>query len=162
MLLGFPRCASPNQTVPTGFSSVPPSGPAIPVMATVRVVATIMGASAVIGTCVGFTAGLPYLVVVAALAVYAVTITGESASVTTGTVLAAPPERKGAAMALHSLLGFAFAFLGALAPGVALDLAGGTESQFAWTLAFLTMAAGAAMGPILVLTLARGSVRVQG
>lgn len=126
------------------------------------VVAAIMGASALLGVGVGLTAGLPYIAVVAALAVYAVTVTGESASVTTGTVLAAPPERKGAAMALHSLLGFAFAFLGALAPGVALDLAGGAQSQFAWACAFATMAAGAAMGPILVLTLARRSVPVQG
>ena len=89
-------------------------------------------------------------------------MTGESASVTTGTVLAAPPERKGAAMALHSVLGFAFAFLGSLAPGVTLDLAGGTESPTAWALAFVTMAAGAAIGPILVLALARGRPRVRG
>lgn len=127
-----------------------------------RVVAAIMALSAAIGACVGFTAGLPYLAVVAALALYAITVTGESASVTTGTVLAAPPERKGAAMALHSLLGFAFAFLGALAPGVTLDLAGGTESRLAWGLAFLTMAAGVALGPIFMLVLARGRPRVQG
>jgi MFS family permease len=126
------------------------------------VVATIMGASALLGVCAGLAAGWPYLAVVAVLALYAVTVTGESASVTTGTVLAAPPERKGAAMALHSVLGFAFAFLGSLAPGVTLDLAGGTESPLAWSLAFVTMAAGAAMGPLLVLTLARGRVAVSG
>ena len=78
------------------------------------------------------------------------------------TVLAAPPERKGAAMALHSVLGFAFAFLGSLAPGVVLDLAGGTDSRLAWSLAFMTMAAGVALGPILVLTLARGRASVAG
>lgn len=126
------------------------------------VVAIIMGTSAVLGICVGLAAGLPYLAVVAILALYAITVTGESASVTTGTVLAAPPARKGAAMALHSLLGFGFAFLGALAPGVALDLAGGTDSEFAWACAFATMAAGAAMGPVLLLTLARRGPTVRG
>lgn len=126
------------------------------------VVAAIMGLSAVLGVCTGLVAGLPYVAVVAMLALYAITVTGESASVTTGTVLAAPPERKGAAMALHSVLGFAFAFLGSLAPGVVLDLAGGTDSRLAWSLAFMTMAAGVALGPILVLTLARGRASVAG
>ena len=124
-----------------------------------KVVATIMALSAVVGIAVGLSPGLPYIVVVALLALYGVTITGESASVTTGTVLAAPPERKGAAMAMHSLLGFAFAFLGSLAPGVALDLFGGTSSEFAWSLAFIVMALGAATGPVILFVLAKGQYR---
>jgi hypothetical protein len=51
-------------------------------------------------------------------------------------------------MALHSTLGFAFAFLGSLAPGLVLDAAGGTGNASAWSLAFLTMGAGVAFGPL--------------
>ena len=93
------------------------------------------------------------------LALYGVALTGDSASITTGAVLAAPEERRGATMAMHSFLGFGFAFLGSLAPGVTLDLAGGTGDGLAWGLAFATMAAGAATGPIILFALARGRVR---
>jgi len=121
-----------------------------------RVVATIMGSSAALALAVGLSPGLPYVAVVGLLCVYAITVTGESSSVTTGTVLAAPPDRKGAAMALHSLLGFAFAFLGSLAPGIALDYFGGTTSSTAWFLAFAVMALGVVMGPVVLFALARG------
>ncbi len=124
-----------------------------------RVVTTIMALSAVIGVLVGLSPSLPYMAVVALLALYAVTITGESSSVTTGTVLAAPTEHKGAAMAMHSFLGFAFAFLGSLAPGIALDRFGGTSSAFAWGLAFIVMALGVAMGPVALFALAKGRSR---
>jgi MFS family permease len=124
-----------------------------------RMVGLYMSASAVLGCLVGFTSGMPYLAVVVALACYGITVTSESASVTTGTMLSAAPERKGAAMAVHSLIGFAFSFLGSLAPGITLDLAGGTESGTAWVLAFMTMAAGVAFGPIILFTLARGRAR---
>ena len=124
-----------------------------------RVVAAIMALSAVVAIAVGLSPGLPYIAVVALLALYAVTAMGESASVTTGTVLAAPAARKGAAMAMHSLLGFAFAFLGSLAPGIALDLFGGLASPTAWLLAFTVMALGAAMGPVILFSLAKGRLR---
>lgn len=124
------------------------------------VVSVIMGVSALLGCLVGFAAGLPYVLVVGLLMLYGITVTGESASLTTGTVLAADPQRKGAAMALHSFLGFAFAFLGSVMPGVVLDLAGGTSDATAWVLAFVCMALGAAVGPLLVLGLARRQVRV--
>ncbi|HZD25229.1 MAG TPA: MFS transporter [Alphaproteobacteria bacterium] len=125
------------------------------------VVCTIMLASATLGALIGWSAGLPYLAVVALLALYGMTVTGESASVTTGTVLAAGDERRGLAMALHSFLGFGFAFLGSLAPGVALDLSGGADSPVAWGFAFLTMAAGVAFGPLAVLGLARRGARLM-
>ena len=124
-----------------------------------RVVTTIMALSAVIGVLVGLSPSLPYMAVVALLALYAATITGESSPVTTDTVVAAPTERKDAAMAMHSFLGFAFAFLGSLAPGIALDRFGGTSSAFAWGLAFIVMALGVAMGPVALFALAKGRSR---
>ena len=60
---------------------------------------------------------------------------------------------------LYSQLGFAFAFLGSLAPGIALDLFGGLASPTAWLLAFTVMALGAAMGPVILFSLAKGRLR---
>jgi hypothetical protein len=45
---------------------------------------------------------------------------------------------------VHSILGFTGAFLGPLAVGVVLDLAGGAGSNLAWGLAFIAMGAGSA------------------
>lgn len=124
-----------------------------------RVAASIMAASAVVGVLVGLSPALPFVAVIALLALYDITVTGESSAVTTGTVLAAPAERKGAAMAMHSFLGFAFAFLGSLVPGIILDLFGGPTSATAWSTAFMVMALGAAMGPVILFTLAKGRLR---
>ena len=74
-----------------------------------RVVTTIMGLSAVIGVPVSLSRSLHNVAVVALLALYAVTIIGKSPSVTTSTVLAAPTERKGAAMAMGPVALFTLA-----------------------------------------------------
>ncbi len=121
-----------------------------------RVVVAMMLCSLTIACLVGFAAALPFALVVGLCVLHAVFITCDSASITTGTVQAATPERKGATMALHSFIGFALAFLGSLAPGVVLDLAGGAESQLAWGLAFATMGAGLLLGPLALFLLAKG------
>lgn len=108
---------------------------------------------------VGFSAALPFVLVVGLCLLHGITVTVDSASITTGAVQAAEPARKGATMAMHSFLGFGFSFLGSLAPGVALDLGGGRDSQLAWGLAWLTMAAGAAFGPVAIWLLARRPAR---
>ena len=120
-----------------------------------RCVAVIMLGSALLACGLGLAPGLAYGAVVALVLLYAMTVAGESAAVTTGTVQAAAPDRRGATLALHSTVGFGFAFLGSLAPGVALDLAGGPESRLAWALAFAAMGAGAAVGPLAVWRLTR-------
>lgn len=108
---------------------------------------------------VGFAAALPFAFVVGLCLLHGMTVTVDSASITTGALLAAEAERKGATMAMHSFLGFGFSFLGALAPGVTLDLSGGRESPLAWGLAWLTMAAGAALGPVAIWLLVRRPAR---
>jgi len=119
------------------------------------VVAAVMLGSAALAGAVGFSAALPYGAVVALVLLYAMTVAGESAALTTGTVQAAEPARKGATMALHSTVGFAFAFFGSLGPGIVLDLAGGAQSRLAWGLAFAAMGAGAALGPLALWLLTR-------
>ena len=119
-----------------------------------RVVSLIMGASALVASGIGFSAPLPFLAVVALLFLYVVTVTGDSASITAGAVAEAHRGLRGATMAAHSSVGFCGAFLGPLAFGVVLDLAGG-GSTLAWGLAFLTLGAGVALGPVAIALLLR-------
>ncbi|MFZ0241352.1 MAG: hypothetical protein WAL90_06855, partial [Desulfobacterales bacterium] len=60
-----------------------------------------------------------------------------------------PPGYRGATLALHSTFGFGAAFLGPLAVGVVLDLFG-SQMTLAWGMAYLTMAAGCALGPFFI------------
>ena len=115
-----------------------------------RVVSLIMGTSALVACAMGFSAPLPFTAVVALSFLYAVTVTGDSASLTAGALAQAQPGLEGATMAVHSSLGFSGAFLGPLAFGVVLDLAGGSASTLAWGLAFAVMGAGVAMGPLAI------------
>ncbi len=100
-----------------------------------RTVALIMGASALLCFTIGFTAALPYLVVVLFCVLQGFTVSGESASVTAGALGSAAPGYRGATMAMHSTLGFTGSFFGPLVFGLVLDLAGG-QSVLAWGLAF--------------------------
>jgi MFS family permease len=109
-----------------------------------RVIGRIMLASVAIAVLTGLSAGWPiYVVVVLALA-YHMIIMGDSAALTGGAVAAAASGQRGATLAVHSILGFTGAFLGPLAVGAVLDLAGGDASRLAWLLAMLTMDAGSA------------------
>lgn len=119
-----------------------------------RMATIVMLASAAVSLVIGFTAMLPYALVVLFLMVYGVLVTGDSATITAGTVAAAAPAQRGATMAIHSAVGFATSFIGPLAVGVVLDLAGGNMSLLAWGLAFAAMGLGVALGPLALAWLA--------
>ena len=104
-----------------------------------QVVLAVMTASGIMACLVGFSAALPILVVFSLMALYFLLVMGDSAALTAGLVAAAEPGRRGAAMALHSLLGFGAGFLAPLAFGMVLDLAGGNESVTAWGFAFAAL-----------------------
>jgi MFS family permease len=72
----------------------------------------------------------------------------DSAALTTGALLAAAPDRRGATLSVHSLLGFSAGFIGPLAFGIVLDRAGGANTGLAWGLAFASLGAVAALGPL--------------
>ena len=114
-----------------------------------------MLASAVAAAGFGFTASLPYGWVVILAIAYGALMIADSAALTSGTVLASESGRRGATLALHSLFGFGAGFLGPLAVGVVLDLAGGTGSALAWGLAFASMGAVVALGPLALFLLRR-------
>lgn len=113
-----------------------------------KVISTVMLVSAGLGAAIGFTATLPYLLVVLLAIFYGMLITGDSASLTAGAVGAAPPQLRGTTLAVHSTFGFAAAFLGPLTVGVLLDIFGG--GLLAWGMGFLAMAVACLLGPIFL------------
>ena len=73
---------------------------------------------------------------------------GDSAALTSGVVATAPPELRGATMAVYSFIGFAGALLAPLVFGMVLDLAGGNQSRAAWGLAFASIGIFGALSPL--------------
>ncbi|PWC35106.1 MFS transporter [Azospirillum sp. TSO22-1] len=120
-----------------------------------RFLTVIMLASAAIAAVIGFASALPYGLLAGLALAYGATITADSASLTVGMVGAAGAGRRGAAMAMHSLFGFAGAFVAPIVFGVALEAAGGPESVAGWGAGFLTLAAAVAMGPLFLRVLGR-------
>lgn len=104
-----------------------------------RLVAVVMGASVVIGAGIGFVGALSYPLAVALMAVYGFVVWMDSASLTAGTAGTAEPSRRGATLAVHSMLGYAGGFVGPLLVGFVLDLSGGM-SRMGWGLGFLSIA----------------------
>jgi len=113
-----------------------------------RVITIIMLSSAVLSTVIGFLAGnVPYWLIIGFFIVYGITVTADSASITSGVVAAAPKGYRGATMAVHSCIGFSGAFLGPLIFGVMLDV-GPAISVPPWGLAFVVTGLAVAMGPL--------------
>ncbi|WP_374307893.1 MFS transporter [Dongia sp.] len=109
----------------------------------------IMPASALLSLMIGWSIAWPFAAVLGLLALYTVTVSADSATLTAGAVESAPPEAKGATMALHTLLGFAGASLGPLAAGAILDLFG-ADTRLGWIIAFSAMGIVAGFGPIFL------------
>ncbi|HYG91920.1 MAG TPA: MFS transporter [Azospirillum sp.] len=118
-----------------------------------RFLTVIMLISAAIAAVIGFAAALPFWALAALSLVYGATITADSASLTVGMVGAVGAGRRGAAMAMHSLLGFAGAFAAPIVFGLALEAAGGPERVSGWGAGFLTLALAVALGPVFLRTL---------
>ena len=112
-----------------------------------RVCGAAMIGSAAMAVVIGFCGGLPYGWVAVLMLAYNALIQIDSAALTTGAVLAAQPERRGATIAVHSLLGFAAGFVGPLAFGAVLDWSG-AATGLGWGLAFASLGVVAALGPL--------------
>jgi MFS family permease len=104
-----------------------------------RLVITAMLASILIGASIGFLGTLSYMLAALLLTLYGVVIWLDSSSLTAGTAGTAEPSRRGATLAVHSMLGYAGGFVGPLLVGWILDGAGGM-SRAAWGLSFLAVA----------------------
>jgi predicted MFS family arabinose efflux permease len=110
-----------------------------------------MIASIVLGGSIGFLGSLSYSLAVVLLLAYGLVVWLDSSSLTAGTAGTAEPARRGATLAVHSMLGYAGGFVGPLMVGWILDLAGGM-SRLAWGAAFL------AIGFLVLLALAAFSI----
>ncbi len=112
-----------------------------------RLVRVAMVASALCAAVIGFLGPFSYELAVALILVYGVVIWLDSSSLTAGAAGSAEPGRRGATLAVHSMLGYAGGFVGPLAMGVILDLAGGM-STIGWGLAFLHVTAAMLLGRV--------------
>ncbi len=119
-----------------------------------RVLILVMATSTVMAVVIGAAAGLPYGMIVVLCMVYSVPVMADSAALTAGAVEASPAGYRGATLAVHSTLGFGCGFLGSLAVGIVLDLAGGA-SEGGWLAAFAVIGAGAAVGAVAVAVMGR-------
>ena len=104
-----------------------------------RLIVTAMLASIFIGATIGFVGSMSYALAAVLLTVYGIVIWLNSSSLTAGTAGTAEPSRRGATLAVHSMLGYAGGFVGPLLVGWVLDLSGGM-SQLGWGLSFLSVA----------------------
>jgi predicted MFS family arabinose efflux permease len=104
-----------------------------------RLIVTAMLASILIGATIGFLGSMSYGLAAVLLTLYGIVIWLDSSSLTAGTAGTADPSRRGATLAIHSMLGYAGGFVGPLLIGWVLDLSGGM-SQLAWGLSFSSVA----------------------
>ena len=104
-----------------------------------RLIVVAMAASIFIGATIGFLGSMSYALAAVLLTIYGIVIWLNSSSLTAGTAGTAEPSRRGATLAVHSMLGYAGGFVGPLLVGWVLDLSGGM-SQLGWGLSFFSVA----------------------
>lgn len=106
----------------------------------VRLITLAMLASTAVSIALGWAGTLSYSVAVALLLVYGFVVWLDSSSLTAGAAGTAEPSRRGATLAVHSMLGYSGGFVGPLMIGYTLDLAGGM-SRTGWGVSFGLIAA---------------------
>jgi MFS family permease len=102
------------------------------------IVAAMLASIALSGT-IGFLGSGSYTLAAMLMTVYGIVIWLDSSSLTAGTAGTAEPSRRGATLAVHSMLGYAGGFVGPLLIGWTLDLSGGM-SRNGWGVSFLLVA----------------------
>lgn len=100
-----------------------------------RLIAVAMLGAGVLAFAVGIVGPLGYGLATALVLAWAAFIWLDSSSLTAGAAGSAAPARRGATLAVHSMLGYLGGFVGPFAVGWVLDAAGGM-SHLGWSLAF--------------------------
>src|SRR6266849_5238606 len=108
-----------------------------------RLIWMTMLASGVLTCALGFAAALPSHALVGLIMLHMCLVMSDSSALTAGLVTRIDERIRGAAMAVHSMLGFGAGFFAPLVFGAVLDLAGGNSSPLAWGLAFVSLGVGA-------------------
>jgi MFS family permease len=96
----------------------------------------VMIMSAVMGITLACSTGQSWWLIVALAIGHTIFIMADSATLTAGLVTSAQEDIKGAAMGLHSLLGFSGGLVGPAIFGFVLDLTGSRTSQISWVWAY--------------------------
>ena len=104
-----------------------------------RLISAALIASAVCAALLGLFGTSSYLLAVVLLVIYGPIVWLDSASLTAGAAGTADPARRGATLAVHSMLGYIGGFIGPLAVGWILD-AGGGKSPATWAVVFVGIA----------------------
>jgi predicted MFS family arabinose efflux permease len=104
-----------------------------------RLIHAAMTGSIVIASALAIAGTASYGLAAALLMLYGVVVWLDSSSLTAGAAGTAEPSRRGATLAVHSMLGYAGGFVGPLAIGWVLDLSGGMSAR-GWAAAFLLIA----------------------
>lgn len=115
-----------------------------------RLILIITSLSILMGSILGFSSGVSYTLAVILCMVYGALLTGDSASITAGTVSSAEPGQRGATLAMHAFIGFIGGIFAPPAVGFALDFFGGRGAVTGWGMAFIICALGSVMAFIAV------------
>ena len=102
-------------------------------------VCIVMLTSAVLGIALASSTGHSWWLIVALAIGHAIFIMADSATLTAGLVISAQENIKGAAMGLHSLMGFGGGLMGPAIFGFVLDISGSRSSQIAWVWAYVAV-----------------------
>ena len=102
-------------------------------------VCIVMLTSAVLGIAFACSTGQSWWLIVALAIGHAIFIMADSSTLTAGLVISAQENIKGAAMGLHSLMGFGGGLLGPAIFGFVLDISGSRSSQVAWVWAYVAV-----------------------
>lgn len=99
----------------------------------------VMVTSAVLGIALACSTGQSWWLIFALAVGHAIFIMADSSTLTAGLVISAKENIKGAAMGLHSLMGFGGGLLGPAIFGFMLDISGSRESQSSWIWAYASV-----------------------
>lgn len=116
-----------------------------------NVILAVMALAALTACIVGFLAPLAWYVVVFSVTIYLVLAMADSSALTNGVIAESAPHQRGATMAVYSFLGFGAGLIAPLVFGAVLDVTGGNTSVRAWGLAFASLGAVSALGPVALL-----------
>ena len=99
-------------------------------------VCIVMLTSAVMGIALALSTGYSWWLIVCLAIGHVIFIMADSSTLTAGLVISAQENIKGAAMGLHSLMGFGGGLMGPAIFGFVLDIAGSRSSSVAWVWAY--------------------------
>ena len=99
----------------------------------------VMITSAIFGIAMASSTGQSWWLIIALAIGHTIFIMADSATLTAGLVMSAKENIKGAAMGLHSLMGFSGGLIGPAIFGFVLDFTGSRSSQISWVWAYFSI-----------------------